>query len=196
MWRYPYLNGMFFPFRIYHPVHIRLRSTSRLQMEGRLTIGSPNKQLACVSVLPSNIYAGYDSFIVIGHSVSVGPGVNIIVKDKARLCIGTGTYFTSDMHIEAVREIKIGSNCAISWGVTIIDSDHHELLPSSAKDISTPVQIGDHVWIGCNVTVLKGSIIGNNCVVAAGSVVKGTFPDNVLLAGNPARIIKDNINWK
>jgi acetyltransferase-like isoleucine patch superfamily enzyme len=81
--------------------------------------------------------------------------------------------------------------------VTIMDDDHHELLsdPAKAKTFST-VTIKDHVWIGCNVTILKGTQIGNNCVVAAGSIVKGSFPDNVLLAGNPAKIIKQNINWK
>ena len=58
---------------------------------------------------------------------------NIIVKDRAMLTIGNSTYFTSDSHIEVVNSIQIGDNCAISWGVTIIDDDHHELISGSNK---------------------------------------------------------------
>ena len=56
--------------------------------------------------------------------------------------------------------------------------------------------IGNKVWIGCNVTILKNTFVGNNCVIAAGSVVKGTFPDNTLIAGNPAKAVKQNVDWK
>ena len=197
MLRFPFYNGIYLPFKIYHKTYIRIRNTAELKLGGRVTIGSPLSKLAMVSCLPTNLYFGYGSKINIGSSVSIGPGVNIIVKDNADLSIGENSYFTSDMHIEAVNKIEIGKGCAISWGVTIIDDHHHQLLDDKNK-IKQPemISIKDHVWIGCNVTILKGTQIGNNCVVGAGSVVKGVFPDNVLLAGNPARIIKQDINWK
>lgn len=196
MIRHPFLSGISLPFKINSIARIRKRNSAVVKLGGRVTLGN-SKKLATVSVLPVNLYFGYGSTTTIAHSVSIGPGVNIIVKDNAHLSIGESTYFTSDMHIEVVNKLEVGANCAISWGVTIIDDDHHELLDGNGKPkIKAAVSIKDHVWIGCNVTILKGTQIGNNCVVAAGSVVKGDFPDNVLIAGNPARVIKQNISWK
>ena len=57
-------------------------------MDGRLTIGPPNSSFANVSALPANIYVGYNAKVVFGESISVGPGVNIIVKDNASLEVG------------------------------------------------------------------------------------------------------------
>lgn len=59
------------------------------------------------------------------------------------------------------------------------------------RDKPKTIKVGNNVWIGLNVTILKGTVIGNNCVIAAGSVVKGEFPDNVLIQGNPAVIVSN-----
>lgn len=196
MLKYSILNGIIFPFKIYIKSSIKIRNTSTIKIDGRITIGNPDTSSAIISKAPANIYFGYDSKIYLGKSISIGPGVNIIAKDKARLSIGENTYFTSDSHIEAVDSIVIGSDCAISWGVTIIDNNHHKVITKIQKEeIDTNLVIGNHVWIGCNVTILKGTEIGNNCIVAAGSVVKGVFSDNMLIAGNPAKVVKEEVNW-
>lgn len=194
--RYPVLNSIFLPFKIYHPCGIKINSGARVSLEGRVTIGNPDKHKAIVSRLPVNIFVGKNARLTIGHSVSIGPGVNMIVKDNGQLTIGSSTYFTSDIHLEVVNKIEIGSNCAISWGVTIIDDNHHQVLPESPLQRPNQVKIGEHVWIGCNVTILTGTEIGKNSIVAAGSVVKGIFPDHVVIGGNPAKIIKQDVNWK
>jgi acetyltransferase-like isoleucine patch superfamily enzyme len=197
MLRYVLIDGIYLPFKIHNNAYIKIRKGAELKLGSRVTIGNAAGQ-AIVSCLPTNLYFGKNSKTQIKRSVSIGPGVNIIVKDNARLSIGENTYFTSDMHIELVNKLSIGSNCAISWGVTIIDDDHHQLIHETEnKPVKNDgVKIGDHVWVGCNVTILKNTHIGNHCVVAAGSVVKGVFPDHVLIGGNPARIIKNNIDWK
>lgn len=195
---HPVLSGIYLPFKIWHKAGIKIRTGAEIKLGGRVTLGNPDKSAPIVSRLPINIYFGENSKIDIGHSISVGPGVNIIVKDKAMLTIGNSTYFTSDSHLEVVNSVQIGDNCAISWGVTIIDDDHHELISGTEKKGSgiSKVIIGNKVWVGCNVTILKNTFVGNNCVIAAGSVVKGTFPDNTLIAGNPAKVVKQNIDWK
>lgn len=95
--------------------------------------------------------------------------------------------------IHAESNIKIGNNCVIASGVSIIDSNGHEVCSTNrtcGRDKPKPICIGNNVWIGLNVVVLKGSVIGDNCVVSVGSVVKGVFPNNSLISGNPAIIVK------
>lgn len=98
--------------------------------------------------------------------------------------------------IYARNRIEIGSNTNIGGNVKILDNDFHpvdpaERLADNKEAIGTlPVHIGENCFIGCNVLILKGSKIGNNCVVGAGAVVSGSFEDNCVIAGNPAKIIK------
>lgn len=188
-------SGFLFPFVIENKAKVKLCPGSKIQLGTRIRIG--NKKLPLLSAVPTNIYISENALLSSGKSVSIGPGVNIIAKSKAEIHIGDSTYFTSDSHIEAVESIVIGANCAISWGVTIIDSDHHEIeIEGKSAEVTQPVKIGDHVWVGCNATILKGTVIGDNSIVAAGSVVKGEFPPNSLIAGNPAKVIRENCNWK
>jgi acetyltransferase-like isoleucine patch superfamily enzyme len=109
----------------------------------------------------------------------------------------------------AEERIEIGSYCLISWNVGIADSDFHPLEPAQRlvdaralapfyKDRpprpplrTAPVIIADNVWIGMNATILKGVTIGENSVVAAGSVVSKSVPPNTVVAGNPAVVVKE-----
>ncbi|PYL65363.1 MAG: acyltransferase [Verrucomicrobia bacterium] len=108
----------------------------------------------------------------------------------------------------AEEKIDIGSHCLISWNVGIADSDFHPLEPTQRlidaqalapffkdrparpKLKTAPVRIADNVWIGMNAVILKGVTIGENSVVAAGSVVTKSIPTNTVVAGNPAVVVK------
>lgn len=57
------------------------------------------------------------------------------------------------------------------------------------------MKIGNKVWIGTNSIILKDTIIGDNCIIAANSVVKGVFPENCLIGGNPAKILRKDVQW-
>lgn len=104
--------------------------------------------------------------------------------------------------ITSYKSVIIGKNCQIASFTLITDTDFHPVNPyEREKQITRQkyaletvskknVIIGDNVWIGWNALILKGTIVGNNSVVAAGSVVLGEFPANVVIAGNPARIVK------
>ena len=73
-----------------------------------------------------------------------------------------------------------------------MDSDAHYLF---GDNHTKPVIIGDNVWIGTRVTILSGVKVGNGAVIAAGSLVKDNVPDNAMVAGVPAKIIQNNIEW-
>lgn len=115
----------------------------------------------------------------------------------AGIKIGEGTYFfePASTKIDTTRPylLEIGSYTKITRGVVILTHDYSlsvlrrvygEFIGEGAKTI-----IGDNVFIGINSIILMGTHIGNNVIIGAGSVVKGNIPDNVVVAGNPAKII-------
>lgn len=122
----------------------------------------------------------------------------IVARHGGRIDIGERTGISGST-IYAMRHIEIGKNVLIGGNCKIIDNDFHPLsverrIPrQKVEDIKkAPIHIGDGCFIGANSIILKGTTLGKNCVVGAGSVVSGKFPDNVVIAGNPARIIKEN----
>lgn len=97
-------------------------------------------------------------------------------------------------------EINIGDDCMFSNNIQIRPTDAHTIFSINEKKIINyhhkPTKIGNHVWVGTSVILLKNTNISNNSVVGAGSVVTKEFKkENVVIAGNPAKIIKENINW-
>lgn len=152
-----------------------------------------------------NIYEGDATIItcngelnVNGHA-SLGKGCRIYIDRNCIFTIGTNSYITGRATIAVNSGLSIGDNCALAWGLTIIDSDYHHLESVDGKTgkISAPISIGNDVWIGCNTTILKGVRLANGVVVAANSVVnKSIEEENVLVAGNPATVVKRNIKWQ
>lgn len=122
----------------------------------------------------------------------------IVAKNGGKIVINEGVGM-SGCTIYSMESITIGRNTDIGSGCKIIDNDFHPLpyserYPVERLDLlkKRPVVIGEGCFLGANSIILKGTTLGKNVVVGAGSVVSGTFPDNVIIAGNPARIIKDN----
>lgn len=108
--------------------------------------------------------------------------------------IGDNSYIGDRTEIHAGEMVKIGSGVNIAWDCNILDRDYHAFEVD--REVIKPVVIEDHVWIGCRSIVLKGVTIGEGAVVAAGSVVTKSVPAGCLVAGNPAKIIKENVTWK
>ena len=95
-------------------------------------------------------------------------------------------------------QIEFGDDCQLSANITLRTGDSHSIVDLQGKRInrSKSIRIGDHVWIGNTVLIFKGTQIGNNSIVAGGAVVGGKiFPPYCIIGGNPAKIIKENINW-
>lgn len=116
------------------------------------------------------------------------------VNKKAVIEIGDKSYIGDRTEIHAGESVKIGNGVNIAWDCNILDRDYHKFQSDTEK--IKPVVIEDHVWIACGVTILKGVTIGEGAVVAAGSVVTHDVPKRALVAGNPAKVIKENISWQ
>lgn len=111
----------------------------------------------------------------------------------SKLNIGDGVSIGDRTEIHAGKEITIGNGSIIAWDCCIMDRDYHKLM--SDKEIYKPVNIGSHVWIGAKAIILKGVTIGDGAVVAAGSVVTKDVPKKAVVAGNPAKIVKEDVFW-
>ena len=151
--------------------------------------------------------AGKDNVVLYDHSEMFG-SINAIHNGKISMGawskIGPGTI------IEATNRIEIGKDTAIGARVTIRDNNSHPISPkyrrnmrhtphgsierSSTRSISGPIIIGENVWIGENARICKGVTIGDNAIIAAGSIVTKDVPANSIAAGNPAKIVKENIH--
>lgn len=122
----------------------------------------------------------------------------LVARHGGAITIGENAGI-SGATIYAMERITIGNEVLIGANCKIIDNDFHPLRaelrnPQKVEDIKKrPIVIGDGCFIGANSIILKGTTLGRNCVVGAGSVVCGTFPDSVIIAGNPAKVVKQNL---
>lgn len=114
-------------------------------------------------------------------------------EKNAIIKIGKNLAANNNLYICARKSIKIGNDVLIGKNVTILDHNAHGVDPRERRsNPGTPsdIEIKDNVWLGNDITILPGTIIGKNSIVGVGSVIKGKFPENVIISGNPAKIIK------
>jgi maltose O-acetyltransferase len=118
--------------------------------------------------------------------VTYGPQARITIGDECRI---------SGVGVQSTLLVTVGPRCMLSSAI-ILDSDFHQLDPVLRHDTtvpvpSAPVHIGENVWVGGQSAIMKGVTIGENSVVAFRAVVTKDVPANVVVAGNPARVIKE-----
>lgn len=112
--------------------------------------------------------------------------------EGASIVIGNGCILNG-VSIFAREGVEIGDGCIFATGIQILDGDQHEVVSANHKgsiDRPRKITIGRNVWVGLNAIILKGTEIGDNSVVGAGAVVRGKFPANCVIAGNPAKVVK------
>lgn len=130
-----------------------------------------------------------------------------LIKTKGKASFGMGLKFDYGIHITVgdnfycnydcvmldVCKITFGDNCMLGPNVQIYTATHplDETLRNSGQEFGKPITIGNSVWMGGGAIIYPGVSLGNNVVVSAGSVVTKSFGDNVLIGGNPARILKE-----
>ena len=147
---------------------------------------------------PIHIELEENSTLKIDGDFLMGQGVRIFLKNNSTLTIGgkdkeSGSGISGDTLIMAYKEIHIGKDFLCAWNVFISDSDWHQI---KGQNHQADIFIGDHVWIANNNNILKGSNIGNNCIVASNSkTIDSDFPDNALIGGIPAKLLTQNIDW-
>lgn len=171
---------------------------------------------ANITVLGENniIDVGYKSVInncsiyIRGNNNKVTIGEKVFLKDTQiyiednnnEVIIGERTTIFGKTHLACIEgtNIIIGSDCMFSTDVVFRTGDSHSIIDEQGKRVnnSKNIIIGNHVWFGNKVIITKGVRIQANSIVGTGSVVTRQFDrEGVVLAGNPAKVIKENINW-
>src|SRR5258705_45774 len=143
-----------------------------------------------------------DGRIELGDDVTLDDSntwnVGFKVSTDAQLIIGNRVFVGDHVLFSAAKSITIGDDTMIAGRTSIFDNVSHPLSParrlrgeSFSLDECEPVVIGRNVWIGTQCFILKGVTIGDNSVVAAGSVVTRSVPPNTLAAGSPAKVVRE-----
>lgn len=144
----------------------------------------------CKSIIQSGVIIRYPSNISIDSGVIISRNVNITTEIAvSNFCVGKNSHIGRSCHIDYSGGLYIGNDCTISEDV-MVQTHSHGLDPrSSPKPLALIIE--NNVWIGARATILQGvDKIGEGSIVAANSVVTKDVPCNVIVAGNPARIIK------
>ena len=127
---------------------------------------------------------------------TLGQGVRI--SNQGDVKFGKNARVMANTSIVCHESISFGDDVLISWECLFMDTDFHKLLDASREIRNTdkPIVVGDKVWICCRTTILKGTTLGNDVVVAAGSVISGKRVDeHHCLIGPQGKVIKREINW-
>lgn len=122
--------------------------------------------------------------LTLGKMIKIRSGSKVKVRNGAVIHIGDYTSLNYGCMIIGHERIIIGKNVQFGPNVLIYDHDHDFRQKDGLKKLkykSSPVIIGDNVWIGANVVILRGSKIGNNCIIGAGSIIKGEYDDNNII---------------
>lgn len=154
-----------------------------------------------VYLMNLNILITGDKNEILIKDYVVGDQVDICIEDEHNtISVGTHTNFSGKIHLACTEStgIYIGENCLFSSEIVVRTGDSHSIFDNTGKRINTAasVKIGDHVWVGHRVLITKGSEINQDSVVGTGAIVtKKIDRANVVIAGVPARVVSENINW-
>jgi acetyltransferase-like isoleucine patch superfamily enzyme len=159
---------LFFNQRIIIGKNCRIDFITRINVVGKLYIGD--------NVSLRSYKKGYQAAMPY-------PTTILVDIKEATVTIGKNSRING-AYIHAQNSVTIGTNCLIASGVQILDSNGHEVISpnrTNGRDCPNPITIGNNVWIGINAIILKGTHIGDNCVIGANVVVKGNIKDNSIV---------------
>lgn len=166
---------------------------------------------------------GNNNFIEASEGVNLSNIKIVIIGDNNKINIGADTYIDQSVFwiqgnncsliigknvsvesasfavVEDNQSIDIGDECMLAYGIELKTSDSHSILDAETRERINPAQsikINNHVWIGANVTLLKGVVVGKDSIVGTGAIVTRNIPENSLAVGVPAKVIRLNVTWK
>ncbi len=185
----PYLFRSFYFCLQYFPFHIAIRipvlissNVRLLKTKGTLELQVKDIEFGIVRIgfghvgifdskISKSIWEVSGKIIFKGHT-NIGHGSKICVGTNGVLSIGKNFCITAESSIICFNSITIGDDCLFSWDVLILDTDFHKIKKGNEHiNKEKPIKIGDHNWVGCRTTILKGAEAGSNCVIGSQSLL-------------------------
>lgn len=192
--------------RVKHPrsAHLHVFHWSKINIDKSSAIVLPEQGYLDINMLnlkrkkvtPCTLWLDENSRLT-STGFTMYEGSAICVLRNGHLSLGRNSYMNASL-IQCANSITIGDNCAIAGDVLIQDTDFHPILDENGREkpISKSIVIGNHVWICAHAIILKGVTIGDGAIVAAGAVVTKDVPARCVVAGNPAKVVRENVIWK
>ena len=137
-------------------------------------------------IVEAQVTLGYRNLTAEAEPIMLQPR-----SPEARILIAAHTHITNGVEIIAVEFVSIGQRCLIGPRTVIMDSDFHGVKPDERNQpgLTRPIVIDDNVWIGTQVTILKGVTVGRDAVLGTQCVVARDVPPGAIVVGNPMRIV-------
>lgn len=170
---------------------IRMDKNAKILVDGCLRVG---EQQIKDAKQQTRIWLEEGAELHIKGNFTIGADSYVRVWKDSKLILHNG-FFNEHVQVTAGDVTEIGDGCAVGRDVVIRSYDGHT-ISSDGYQIAKPITIGEHVWIGQGASILKGVRVGNGAIVAANAVVTKNVPDKSIVGGNPARIIRTDIEWK
>ena len=168
---------------------------TEFKIGNRLTIGTGRRGASHPRIGRSKLHTEPGSTVQhTGRDLAIiGPASVLHVEGEFSM---GDSYINSHARILCGDKIKIGDDVSIAWNVQIIDDDRHDLTVAGNPTQKTgPIDINDDVWIGHDVSIHKGVTVHTGSVVASNSVVTSDVPPHTLVAGTPAEVIRQDVEW-
>jgi maltose acetyltransferase len=197
-----YLIGLNFIKTKYQKIKNKLEIVGKLR-KNKIKISGNNNILYIGKnslLRDSNIFIkGNNNIIYIGDDCVVNNTSIILDNEGSEIRIGNKTSIAKVQIVSLEPyKIEIGEDCMLSYDIEIRNTDSHKIYDKNTNERineGSSINIGNHVWLGMRAIILKGVAIGDNSIVAAGSIVTKDVKANTIVSGNPAKQIKENVYW-
>lgn len=203
-----YFNFSYLPFKhaVYLPIWITTNFKVMKLKRGQIVLDAPLRKNFffgdCGSVglqeFKGGLYLDDGARLYLKTMCVISQGTVLRCDKNATIELGKNFYCNKNCHLRASEKIQFGDDCSLGWNVQLNDNDGHVVkYNGKTSKQKGSITIGNHVWLTSNTIVTKDVNIADGCIVAQGGIVtKSITEPNSLVAGIPAKVIKNNVEWK
>jgi carbonic anhydrase/acetyltransferase-like protein (isoleucine patch superfamily) len=200
----PFKEAIHLPIWIANNVRIRNLYKGGIKFQGNVSLGIVRIGYHCADAVDTySVHTIIDiqkmGKLILKGDAHIGHGAVICVKQQGTLTIGKNFAISGTTRLICTRNILIGNDVQFSWDTLVMDSDAHKIWDKNNIKFNNceSIIIGNKVWIAANCTLLKGTVIQDNCVIASNSLLNKTYLySNRIIGGIPAREIKEIGGWE
>ena len=208
-----WLNFRYLPLQQAVKLPLYVRYGTRVRVKGRIRIEDTTHLTIAMIVIGSHeadvsdpkhttcLTVEHGGELVFERTAHIGLGTKIYVKGGAVMYLGDNFAVSANSQFVCYKSMMMGRDIQFAWDCLVMDSDTHYIFSAdnSHEKINSDceVKIDDKVWIGCRVTILKGTYVPANCVIGATSFVSGNkFTPSTLIIGSPAKSVRKIYSWE